>query len=134
MLKGSNLIWLGIIVTCAYGLYQVKYQVESLQEELLRTHNELAEHKESLHVLKAEWAYLSRPVRMERLTQQYLALEAVGARQIASLDDVPERFMPMPERKPEPPVIVPQPEAPEAQPPAEEFFSASFQLPWSPTP
>ena len=86
----STIFWMILIVAAALGLYVVKYQVQSMQEELARQENILREERESLHVLEAEWAYLNRPERLQQLTNRHLALLTPSlSKQISSIDAIP---------------------------------------------
>ena len=69
----STIFWMILIVAAALGLYVVKYQVQSMQEELAKQENILRDEREALHVLEAEWAYLNKPQRLQQLADKYLA-------------------------------------------------------------
>jgi hypothetical protein len=71
-----------IISICVMGLFQVKYKVKNLKRDLLETHRQLVLEKENIHVLKAEWTYLTQPVRIERLTEKYLGLKPIRVSQM----------------------------------------------------
>lgn len=80
-----------VLVGCAFGLYKVKYQVQSLQMEAAKLERQLDKEREALHVISAEWAYLVRPTRLQELSKKYLSLEPVSSLQIADLEIVPLR-------------------------------------------
>ncbi len=85
----STIFWMILIVAAALGLYVVKYQVQSMQEELAKQENILREERESLHVLEAEWAYLNRPQRLQELANRHLPLAPALSKQISSIDSIP---------------------------------------------
>jgi len=50
--------------------------------------------EDRIDVLKADWSLLTQPSRLQRLAERFhdeLQLEPVDARQIADLDELPER-------------------------------------------
>lgn len=73
----------------AYALYMVKFSVQNLQHELAATQTQLAQEKESLHLLNAEWAYLNRPERLRRLADAHLALVPLDSRRMDNFDLLP---------------------------------------------
>lgn len=71
---------LGLLVAAilGYGLFMLKYEVQSLKGRLSDLNVAIAAERESLHVLKAEWSYLNRPAYLEELAANYLGLERLG--------------------------------------------------------
>jgi hypothetical protein len=86
----STIFWMILIVAAALGLYVVKYQVQSMQEELAKQENILRDEREALHVLEAEWAYLNKPQRLQQLAEKYLATTPTLSKQISSIDMIPK--------------------------------------------
>lgn len=60
-----------------FGLFQVKFKVQQLHVDSLELKRQLAHEKDSIHVLKAEWAHLNQPERLHRLSQKFLNLVEV---------------------------------------------------------
>lgn len=86
---------LGIVVIAlsAYGLFHVKYKVKNLKQDLVEVNRQIAMEKKSIHVLKAEWAYLSQPSRIKQLSDNYLSLQYVVAEQIRNeYEEAPSYF------------------------------------------
>jgi len=81
-MKKSTLFWLVIIFLAASGLYRVKYQVRDIRKETSRLEASIKNEYNSLHVLRAEWAYLNRPDRLQRLSERYLELKPFSAIQM----------------------------------------------------
>ena len=71
---------LGLLVASilGYGLFMLKYEVQSLKNNLSGLNAEIAAERESLHVLKAEWSYLNRPSYLEGLAANHLGLKWMG--------------------------------------------------------
>jgi cell division protein FtsL len=75
----------------SYGLYNMKYEVLRLQSELSNLLKRNEADRDTLRVLRAEWAQLNRPERLERLAALYLDLAPISASQISTLSDLPSR-------------------------------------------
>jgi cell division protein FtsL len=88
------LVWLIAIIVAALGLFHVKYQVQRLEEELGLKHQSILEHREAIHVLKAEWSYLNRPARVSDLARRHLGLAPLVGAQVVRLEDLPKRAAP----------------------------------------
>ena len=88
----SLVIWLIVAGAVALGLYQVKYEVQRLEEELHQVRSDIRQDRVALHVLEAEWAYLNRPERLQRLASKYLDMGPAGARQVAAVTALPPRI------------------------------------------
>ncbi len=74
----------------AYGLYEVKYEVRGLERELAALNRTLLGDQEAVHILEAEWSYLTRPARLEKLTAgAELRLDLAVAGQMGRLVDLP---------------------------------------------
>lgn len=85
----SSIAWIFVIVCAASALYAVKYRVQGMDEEITALKNEIRAEKQALHVLNAEWAYLTRPERINRLAGKYLDLVPVTGLQLADVAEVP---------------------------------------------
>lgn len=88
-MKLSTVVWMMVIVVASFMLYKVKYQVQALKNEVAATARELEREKEALHVVAAEWAYLNRPARLQKLASRYLASTDVTVSQIAEVEEIP---------------------------------------------
>lgn len=73
----------------SYGLYNMKYEVRRLEAELAGLQHKIALDRDGLQVLRAEWAYLNRPERLQRLATRHLDLVPLRAAQIGSLAELP---------------------------------------------
>ena len=78
----ATLLWLGLTVAAGTGLYVVKHQVQNLEDELATVEGAIRKDREAIHVLHAEWAYLTRPGRMAELAAHHLELVSPRADQI----------------------------------------------------
>lgn len=95
MMTRSGLIWCVLALAAAVAAFTVKYQVRDLEARLAATQNAIADGREEIHVLKAEWSYLNRPDRLAALAERHLELSPMGPTQMVSLIDVPLREIPV---------------------------------------
>jgi hypothetical protein len=72
------------------GLYQIKYRIQSLKQDLASIRNAIWVEQDAIHVLEAEWAYLNRPQWLAQLSGKYFpSLKPVLPSQIVVFDDLP---------------------------------------------
>jgi cell division protein FtsL len=86
----SILFWFGLIIVASIALYRTSDRVQDLNRQLHDLTASIESEQQSIHVLKAEWAYLSSPARVEVSAKKYLALRPTAPKQIAALDDLPD--------------------------------------------
>lgn len=88
-------IWLmGALIT-GLGLYGIAYEVEQMERELAALEREIRQERNNIHVLEAEWTYLARPERIEKLSGQFLPnMQVLTAQRIGEYDDLPYRPLP----------------------------------------
>ncbi|AFK56858.1 hypothetical protein [Tistrella mobilis] len=99
MIRPGTVLLLGCTAAIAAGLFWVKYRVASLEDAYVARNAELLREQEAIHVLKAEWAYLNNPERLERLAGEYLEIKPLEGRQLVSLASLP---LPRAETEPRP--------------------------------
>ncbi len=87
--RQTSILCFILAVALAVVLLTMKYEVQSLKDELGSLDREIVRERETIQVLHAEFAYLTQPERLHRLAGAYLGLVAVQPRQLttfASLD------------------------------------------------
>ena len=77
-----------VVMLMGFGLFQLKYHVVQLEEKLVMTEKKIAERKEAIHVLKAEWSHLNDPQRLQRLANTHLQMSPIQSFQLISLQDL----------------------------------------------
>lgn len=97
MIKIAAMFWIAAVVVAALGLFQVKYEVQRLEDDLRLEHRAILDHQEAIHVLKAEWSYLNRPARLADLATRHLGLQLMSIEQVVSIEDLPRRLEAQPE-------------------------------------
>ena len=91
MLRLGTLFWIGLAIVAGYATIEFKYDVQAPERELTQLDAKILRHQEAIHVLKAEWAYLNEPARLERLSRSYLDLSPLRGSQIVDLASLPGR-------------------------------------------
>jgi hypothetical protein len=83
---------LPLLLLCAalYGavVYNLKFEVGQLESKLSATQRQLIAEKESIHILRAELAYITRPEQIAKLSGRHLELSPIQVTQIYELADV----------------------------------------------
>ena len=87
-LRHTTVLFLLLAGGISMVLFSVKYQVHDLEAEYSRLSTALDEESRSLHVLRAEWATLNDPKRIEELASQYLDMHPIPPRQVVGPDEM----------------------------------------------
>jgi hypothetical protein len=74
-------VWLMLAAASATMLYVTSQRVTDGQELLARMQKSMRQEEESERVLMAEWSYLNKSDRLEKLAQSHLGLQPLRARQ-----------------------------------------------------
>jgi hypothetical protein len=91
VIRPGTVIWFCMVVAVGYAMFQVKYEVMQQEQTLAGINKQIADDREQVRVLDAEWSYLTSPSRIEQLAGRFLHLSAMSSAQIVDLAAVPER-------------------------------------------
>jgi cell division protein FtsL len=83
--------WLLAIAVAALGLFHIKHLVQGLESELGSAQESILEHREAIHVLKAEWSFLNQPKRISELAVRHLDMARMTAARVVEIADLPLR-------------------------------------------
>ncbi len=86
-----HLLVIGALIFGAAYVYRIKMESTARLERVLRLHAEIREQRDAIAVLRAEWAKLDEPKRLQGLVERHLALKPINATQYDSLKNLPER-------------------------------------------
>src|SRR5204862_48572 len=86
-----HLLVIAAMVFAAAYVYRIKMGSTSRTERVLRLHAEIREQRDAIAVLRAEWARLDAPLRLQGLAERHLTLKPLNATQYDSLKNLPER-------------------------------------------
>ena len=92
MINLATLFWLVLVSAAGFATFAVKYQVQSLEDELNRTTKETIAEDHAIRMDEVEWAYLTRPETLEQMNQRHLSLMPIATTQLrGSPADIPLR-------------------------------------------
>ncbi len=100
----------GLVLAAAY-VYDIKYQSTLRAERVAKLQHDVRRERDVIASLRAEWARLGNPRRIQTLADRHLSLKRVEASQFVNFESLPER----------PPQIV--------QPPSEDPIGAMLDDP-----
>ena len=91
MIRPSTALWASAVIVVGYAMFQVKYEVMQQEDQLARLNRQIADSREAIRVLNAEWSFLTQPTRLSELTKRYLNLVPIGNAQLGSIEAIPFR-------------------------------------------
>jgi len=94
-----NIMVIGALILAASFVYKIKFDSTLQAERLAKLSGELRRERDAVASLRAEWARLDTPGRIQGLASRHLALRPIQPTQFDSLDQLPDR----------PPAVVPPP-------------------------
>jgi hypothetical protein len=94
ILSFSLVLMTGLI---CLGVYRLAEEARMAAFELRDARAAIAQETQSMIVLGAEWARLTQPDRIQALAQRHLNLSDRPAAQLASVTQLPPKFLPQPE-------------------------------------
>lgn len=134
----STIAIYGVVVLSSAALMWTSQRVQESERTLRSLQAARDETQDNLHMMQAEWAYLTRPERLEQLAVQYLP--ALAPMNPAQLRDDYNFATPVIDEVPTGPALLPQeaamkvPVKPVAAQPAGEAVTSSSDLSTSPSP
>lgn len=92
MLRTFDVVLIGIMTAAAAVTYTIKHRAELKLEEVHRLEAEIKLEKDTIDLLKADWALQSQPNRLERLVNAYndeLKLQPTDSTALVHLRELP---------------------------------------------
>jgi hypothetical protein len=94
MMRLLNILVIGALIVAASYVYKIKFDSTLQAERVAKLRGELRNERNAIAVLRAEWAKLDAPSRVQGLADRHLALRRLEPTQFDSLDRLPERPAP----------------------------------------
>src|SRR5258705_4999341 len=82
---------IGVLVFAAAYVYRIKMESTARVERVLRLNAEIREQRDAIAALRAEWATLDAPLRLQGLAGRHLGLKPLNATQYDQLKNLPAR-------------------------------------------
>jgi cell division protein FtsL len=108
-----NILVIGALILAASFMYKIKFDSTLQAERVAKLRGELRRERNAIAILRAEWARLDTPGRVQGLADRHLALQPVKSTQFDSLGRLPERpraVVPAPGKDPIGAVLAPVPD------------------------
>ena len=86
-----HLLVIGALIFAAAYVYRIKMESTSRTDRVLRLNAEIRKQRDAIATLRAEWAKLDAPLRLQGLADRHLPLKPLNATQYDSLKNLPER-------------------------------------------
>jgi hypothetical protein len=90
-MRWLHLIVVATLVSAAVDVYKIKFESTVQAERVAKLYAEIRRERDTTAALRAEWAQLDNPARIQALVQRHLALKATEPTQIDTLDHLPDR-------------------------------------------
>jgi cell division protein FtsL len=91
MMRLLHICVIAILVLAAADVYKIKFESTRQAQRLAKLRMEIRRENDAVAALRAEWAKLDNPARIQALANRHLALKPIDARQFDRLDDLPAR-------------------------------------------
>ena len=86
-----HILVIGALVAAAAYVYEIKFESTLQAERLAKLRTEIRRERDAIATLRAEWAKLDNPVRIQGLAKRHLKLKPVDATQVDAFDKLPAR-------------------------------------------
>ena len=92
-----NVVAVLALIGSAVWVYRIKYDATLHAEHAVKLRKQISQEVDAVAVLKAEWAFLARPDRVQALALQHLDLKPPAREQNVRLASLPDRPAPVDE-------------------------------------
>jgi len=85
-----HLVAIAALIGSAVYAYSIKYETILFAEQIAKTKHRIEDERNAIAMLRAEWAHLTRPERIQALALRHLDTQPLQLAQIARLADLPQ--------------------------------------------
>lgn len=89
-----NIFVIGALILAASVVYKIKFDSTLQAERVAKLSGQLRRERDAIAALRAEWARLDTPGRIQALADRHLSLHEIKPTQFDSLDKLPLRPAP----------------------------------------
>jgi hypothetical protein len=91
MMRLLNILVIGALIMAASYVYKIKFDSTLQAERVAKMRNELRNERNAIAALRAEWAKLDAPNRIQGLADRHSTLRRIEPTQFDSLNRLPDR-------------------------------------------
>jgi hypothetical protein len=91
MLRYLNVVAILALIGAAIYAYSIKYETILFAEQIVKMKNANQRERDTIAMLRAEFAHLIRPGRIQALADKHLDLKQLAIDQIVQPQDLPEK-------------------------------------------
>lgn len=91
MIRILNVAAIAALVASALYAYSIKYKTMFRAETVARLKAEIKTEQDNIGILRADWANLTRPERVQALAEKLTALQPLALNQIVRPDALPDK-------------------------------------------
>ena len=85
-----HVIAIAALIGSAAYVYSVKYQTIYAAEQIVKIRHQIAKEQDAINLLRAEYAHLTRPDRLQALADKELDMQPLALNQIVKPEDLPD--------------------------------------------
>ncbi|WLR91159.1 cell division protein FtsL [Shinella zoogloeoides] len=103
MFRTLDVVMIAVMTAAATVTYSIKHQAENKLEEVRKLDSEIKLEEDTIDLLKADWALLTQPNRLNRLVKTFeadLKLVPTESTQLAQPNELPMRMDELPALEP----------------------------------
>ena len=91
MMRLINICVIAALVLAAADVYKIKFESTRQGQRLVKLRTEIRREHDTIATLRAEWAKLDTPARIQELARRHLPLKPTEIQLFDRLDNLPER-------------------------------------------
>lgn len=91
MVRFLNILAIASLIGSAIYAYSIKYDTILRAEKIVKLKHEIDGERDEIGILRAEWAHLTRPERIEALSNKFLDLQPSSLAQIVKAEALPDK-------------------------------------------
>lgn len=86
-----HILVIAALIFAASAVYKIKFDSTLQAERVAKLRNEIRNERNAIALLRAQWARLESPARIQGLAERHLALRPILSTQFDNFDRLPER-------------------------------------------
>jgi cell division protein FtsL len=91
MIRYINILSIATLIGSASYVYSIKYETMRYSAEIVKLKHAIEREHANIGMLRAEWAHVTRPSRIQALAERHLEMRQVSIDTMINPGDLPER-------------------------------------------